>query len=72
MPFILRGVTLAGVDSVMAPRPLREQAWGRLAKDLDPARLESMITETDLAGATTHAQREMAGVVRGRVVVKIG
>ena len=72
MPFILRGVTLAGVDSVMAPRPMREQAWGRLAKDLDPARLESMITETDLAGATTHAQRLMAGVVRGRVVVKIG
>jgi acrylyl-CoA reductase (NADPH) len=72
MPFILRGVTLAGVDSVMAPRPMREQAWGRLAKDLDPARLESMITETDLAGATTHAQRLMAGAVRGRVVVKIG
>ena len=56
----------------MAPRPMREQAWGRLAKDLDPARLESMVTETDLAGATTHAQRLMAGVVRGRVVVKIG
>jgi len=54
---------------VMAPLPLREQAWARLAKDLDPARLESMITETDLAGAIEHARRLMAGEVRGRVVV---
>ena len=71
MPFILRGVTLAGVDSVMAPRALREQAWARLASDLDPALLETMVTETDLAGAVTQAQRLMAGEVRGRVVVKI-
>ncbi|MBL8315537.1 MAG: oxidoreductase [Rubrivivax sp.] len=71
MPFILRGVTLVGVDSVMAPRALREQAWARLARDLDPARLETMITETDLAGATVQAQRLMAGQVRGRVIVKI-
>ncbi len=72
MPFILRGVTLAGVDSVMAPRALREQAWARLAQDLDPGRLESMITETDLAGTLAQAQRLMAGEVRGRVVVGIG
>jgi len=71
MPFILRGVTLVGVDSVMAPRALREQAWARLGRDLDPARLETMITETDLAGATVQAQRLMAGQVRGRVIVKI-
>ena len=71
MPFILRGVTLAGVDSVMAPRALREQAWTRLAQDLDPTLLETMVTETDLAGAVTQAQRLMAGEVRGRVVVKI-
>jgi acrylyl-CoA reductase (NADPH) len=71
MPFILRGVTLAGVDSVMASHALREQAWARLARDLDPSRLESMITETDLAGAIAQAQRLMAGEVRGRVVVKI-
>ena len=71
MPFILRGVTLAGVDSVMAPRALREQAWARLASNLDPALLETMVTETDLAGAVTQAQRLMAGEVRGRVVVKI-
>jgi acrylyl-CoA reductase (NADPH) len=71
MPFILRGVTLAGVDSVMAPRALREQAWARLASDLDLGLLETMVTETDLAGAVTQAQRLMAGEVRGRVVVKI-
>ena len=41
MPFILRGVTLAGVDSVMAPLALRQQAWARLARDLDPALLEA-------------------------------
>ena len=71
MPFILRGVTLAGVDSVMAPLALRQRAWQRLAQDLDPALLETMITETDLAGAVAQAQRLMAGQVRGRVVVKI-
>ncbi len=71
MPFILRGVTLAGVDSVMAPLALRQRAWQRLAQDLDPALLETMITETDLAGAVVQAQRLMAGQVRGRVVVKI-
>ncbi len=71
MPFILRGVTLAGVDSVMAPLALRELAWSRLARDLDPALLETMVTETDLAGATAWAHKLMAGEVRGRVVVKI-
>jgi acrylyl-CoA reductase (NADPH) len=69
MPFILRGVTLAGVDSVMAPLAARQQAWSRLATDLDPALLETMVTETDLAGAVGQAQRLMAGQVRGRVVV---
>jgi acrylyl-CoA reductase (NADPH) len=71
MPFILRGVTLAGVDSVMAPLAARQQAWDRLATDLDPALLETMVTETDLAGAVAQAHRLMAGQVRGRVVVKI-
>jgi acrylyl-CoA reductase (NADPH) len=71
MPFILRGVTLAGVDSVMASLALRQQAWHRLASDLDPALLELMVTETDLAGAEQHAQRLMAGQVRGRVVVRV-
>jgi acrylyl-CoA reductase (NADPH) len=72
MPFILRGVTLAGVDSVMAPLATRQQAWARLATDLDPTLLETMVTETDLAGAVAQAQRLMAGQVRGRVVVRLG
>jgi acrylyl-CoA reductase (NADPH) len=72
MPFILRGVTLAGVDSVMAPLPKRRRAWERLARDLDPALLERMIEEVPLEGAIAKAQQLMAGQVRGRVVVKIG
>jgi len=71
-PFILRGVTLAGVDSVMAPRPLRQLAWDRLARDLDPALLESMIHEIPLADAPAAAQGLMDGSVRGRMVVRIG
>ncbi|KPF52503.1 hypothetical protein D621_11630 [beta proteobacterium AAP51] len=71
MPFILRGVTLAGIDSVMAPRARRETAWARLARDLDPALLESMVEEVPLEGAVAAAQRLMAGQVRGRIVVKI-
>ncbi len=71
MPFILRGVTLAGIDSVMAPRALREQAWARLARDLDPALLETMVEEVPLEGAVEAAQRLMAGQVRGRIVVRI-
>ena len=72
MPFILRGVTLAGVDSVMAPQPLRREAWQRLARDLDPQRLETITTEVPLAQAIARAQDLMAGKLRGRVVVSIG
>ncbi len=71
MPFILRGVTLAGVDSVMAPLARRQQAWARLARDLEPAKLESMVTEISLAQVPEYAQALMDGKVRGRVVVKI-
>lgn len=70
-PFILRNVALLGVDSVMAPMALREQAWARLARDLDPALLEAMTTEIGLDGAVDAAQRLMAGQVRGRIVVRI-
>ena len=66
MPFILRGVSLLGVDSVMAPMALRRQAWQRLARDLDPARLEAMTTEVGLEGAVDAAERLMAGPLRGR------
>ncbi|MEK9803748.1 MAG: MDR family oxidoreductase [Curvibacter sp.] len=70
-PFILRGVTLAGIDSVMAPLAQRQRAWERLARDLDPALLERMIEEVPLEAAVAKAQQLMAGQVRGRVVVKI-
>jgi acrylyl-CoA reductase (NADPH) len=71
MPFILRGVTLAGIDSVMAPLAKRQRAWDRLARDLDPALLERMIDEVPLEEAIDKAAQLMAGQVRGRVVVKI-
>jgi acrylyl-CoA reductase (NADPH) len=71
MPFILRSVHLIGVDSVMAPLALRQQAWARLAQDLDMAKLESMIEEVDLEHAAEKAHALMAGQVRGRVVVRI-
>lgn len=71
MPFILRNVALLGVDSVMAPLSLRQQAWDRLARDLDPALLEAMIDEVNLDQAMDKAAQLMAGHVRGRVVVKI-
>ncbi|MFM7971623.1 MAG: MDR family oxidoreductase [Betaproteobacteria bacterium] len=71
MPFILRGVSLVGVDSVMAPLAKREVAWARLAEELDPALLERMVTEVTLDGAVEAAHRLMAGEVRGRVVVRV-
>jgi acrylyl-CoA reductase (NADPH) len=71
MPFILRGVTLAGVDSVMAPLALRKLAWERLARDLDPNLLESMIEEISLDQAAEKAAQLMAGEVRGRIVVRV-
>lgn len=71
MPFILRGITLAGIDSVMAPLTRRQQAWSRLARDLDPAKLETITEEVPLAEAPARAADLMAGKVRGRVVVKI-
>ena len=70
-PFILRGVTLAGVDSVMAPYALRMEAWQRLARDLDPAVLEMMVEEIALGEVIDTAARLMAGKVRGRVVVDV-
>jgi acrylyl-CoA reductase (NADPH) len=71
MPFILRGVTLAGVDSVMAPRTLRLQAWERLARDLDPAKLGLMTRTIGLDEVIPTARQLLDGQVRGRVVVKI-
>ena len=70
-PFILRGVTLAGIDSVMAPRALRVSAWDRLAQDLDTDRLASFVREISLAEALVVAPQILAGQVRGRVVVDV-
>jgi acrylyl-CoA reductase (NADPH) len=71
MPFILRGVTLVGVDSVMAPLVKRQRAWDRLARDLDPVLLETMVQEVPLEAAIASAQALMDGEVRGRVVVRL-
>ncbi|MDE2301763.1 MAG: oxidoreductase [Sphingomonadales bacterium] len=71
MPFILRGVSLVGVDSVMAPRAPRMAAWARLARDLDPALLDVIGVETGLEGAISAASAIVAGKVRGRVIVDV-
>ena len=70
-PFILRGVTLRGVDSVYAPMALRELAWQRLAQELPRALLAGNTTELALDDVPALAQRLLAGQVRGRVVVKL-
>ncbi len=70
-PFILRGVTLAGVDSVMAPRAERLEAWRRLAQDLDVDKLELMTREIGLGEVVATAAALLEGRVRGRVVVDV-
>lgn len=70
-PFILRGVTLYGIDSVMAPMALRQQAWKRLAKDLDMAKLDSITKEIGMDEVITTAAILLEGKVRGRVVVNV-
>ncbi|MEN8722243.1 MAG: MDR family oxidoreductase [Alphaproteobacteria bacterium] len=72
MPFILRGVTLAGVDSVMAPREKRERAWARLATDLEMNKLDAMINEVSFDDVLEAAPTILQGTVRGRLVVNIG
>jgi len=71
MPFILRGVTLYGIDSVMAPRPLRQQAWARLAEDLDLTRLHLLTREVPLSQVVTLGDTFLAGQVRGRILVNV-
>jgi acrylyl-CoA reductase (NADPH) len=70
-PFILRGVTLAGVDSVMAPMPARLEAWARLGRDLAPATLDAIAETRPLADAPALAEDIVAGKVRGRVVLTV-
>jgi acrylyl-CoA reductase (NADPH) len=70
-PFILRGVTLAGVNSVTVPYERRVVAWERLAADLDPAKLDSMTTVVPMRDAIRVAHELLDGTVRGRVVVDV-
>lgn len=70
-PFILRGVTLAGVDSVMCPRAERLVAWQRLGTNLDLAKLDLITNEIALADAIPTAAKLLDGKVRGRVVVDV-
>jgi acrylyl-CoA reductase (NADPH) len=70
-PFILRGVTLAGIDSVMAPPAIRREAWLKLARDLDRAKLDAITTTIGLREAIARAPGILEGKVRGRIVVDV-
>ena len=70
-PFILRGVSLIGIDSVMAPIALRREAWARLSRDLDLEKLKTMTTTIPLEEAISAGRDIIAGTVRGRIVVRI-
>ena len=70
-PFILRGVCLLGIDSVMCPIELRKTAWSRLASDLDPRKLIEITHEIGLDEVIGAGAKILAGQVRGRIVVKI-
>ena len=70
-PFILRGVTLYGIDSVMAPRPVREAAWQRLAAEADAQALAAITTQAGLADAPALGADILQGRVRGRVVIDV-
>jgi acrylyl-CoA reductase (NADPH) len=71
-PFILRGVTLAGIDSVMCPTAKRIAAWDRLATDLDMTKLDALTVSRPLADVIALAPDILAGKVRGRVVLTVG
>jgi acrylyl-CoA reductase (NADPH) len=70
-PFILRGVSLLGIDSVMCPIDVRREAWKRLESDLDRSKLQAMTSEIGLADVITAGRRIVDGQVRGRIVVKV-
>jgi acrylyl-CoA reductase (NADPH) len=70
-PFILRGVSLLGIDSVMCPLDTRREAWARLASEVDAAKLDAMTSEIDLSGVIDAGRRIVEGGVRGRIVVKV-
>jgi acrylyl-CoA reductase (NADPH) len=70
-PFILRGVTLAGIDSVMAPKAARVEAWERLARDLERGKLKAMTETRPISEAPALASDVLAGKVRGRIVLEL-
>jgi NADPH:quinone reductase-like Zn-dependent oxidoreductase len=72
LPFILRGVKLLGIDSVMCPMPLRLETWRRLGSDMKPAALQRMVTEIGFADLPEAFSTLLNGQARGRYVVKIG
>jgi acrylyl-CoA reductase (NADPH) len=71
-PFIMRHVTLAGVDSVSCPKPRRVAAWNRLARDLDLAKLDALSATRPLEDVVQLAPEILAGRVRGRIVLEVG
>jgi acrylyl-CoA reductase (NADPH) len=71
-PFILRGITLCGIDSVMAPKAVRQSAWRRLAADLDLAKLAAMRFDAKLSDVPALAADIVEGKVRGRAVIEVG
>jgi len=71
IPFLLRGVNLLGIDSVMCPTALRNEAWQRIAKDLPMDKLEAMMNEVPLADVTSLGQAILSGQIQGRTVVKV-
>ena len=71
-PFILRGVSLLGIDSVQCPQPLRREAWQRLARDLDKAKLAAITREVAFADLMEAGRDILAGKLRGRTVVRVG
>lgn len=71
LPFILRNITLAGIDSVNAPTAMRNRAWQRLAKDLDVGKLRQTVKEIPLGETPNYADAILAGKVRGRMVVNV-
>ncbi len=71
LPFVLRGISLLGIDSVMAPRAVREEAWRRLAVDLDPKKLDDMTVVEPMSNLPELASRILAGKIRGRTVIDV-
>jgi acrylyl-CoA reductase (NADPH) len=72
IPFLLRGVNLLGIDSVMCPKDIREEAWRRLGDDLPTGKLEKMTQTARLEDLVELAPRILNGKIQGRVVIEIG